>query len=132
MLAHMAEHRHAPSFDEFSQRNELDMDSLASRIIKRDMSPSEVRKLWDANPESWQIAFAGDFPSFYQAVSDIMSRNMASSAAPVTIPGTKLIEDCSLAELFEKHPAAWEKIHIAVYAAACNRQSGKFRCAETG
>jgi superfamily II DNA or RNA helicase len=138
MLAHMAENRQEPPFYEFDGRGGLDAGLFAQDICDKEMGPKTrieyLKKEWDADPQGLQTAFSGEFAKFERAVSDIVSAMTLppGTAKPVVVDGKKPIEDCSLSELFEKHPAVWEKIRSAVYAGARDRASGKYKSAETG
>jgi superfamily II DNA or RNA helicase len=140
MLGHMAKHSDPPRLIKFDQRNAYDIDKIAKHVYGQDMGPkatiSHLKELWGTDQTGWNVFFGGDFPCFARAVQETVDRLAIGGLGPVTaptaIPGKKLVEDCSMAELYEKQSKKWKELRDAVYRAAYDQTTRKYRCAATG
>lgn len=141
MLSYLASYGSPPPFFEFNKRKDYDIERVADDIFSReDMGPKAVvehlEDLWKQDPTGWQTFFGGDFRSFYKTIQDLVSdmaiKSSQADAVPVVIPGKKAVEDCSMAELYEKQPKEWKELRDSVYDSAYDRSTGEYRCAATG
>ena len=93
------------------------------------------RGLWEADQTIWNAFFGGDFPCFAKTVQEAVNRlgmdEFPAVKAPRAVPGKKSVEDCSMAELLKKHPQQWEELREAVYKAAYDKATCRYRCAAT-
>jgi len=140
MLDHIVKYGEAPKFFRFDQRHKYDIDAVADHIFEQEMGDKgkmlHLKGLWDEDETGWRILFGEDFRHFAKTVLDAVNRLNLDLQEPVsgpkTILGKKSAEDCSMAELYDKHRKHWREIHDAVYAAAYDKKSKKYRCAATG
>ena len=140
ILDHIAKYGTAPEFLGFDQREHFNIDKIAKDIYEQDMGDKakvlHLKELWDKSQTGWQTFFGGDFPCFVKTVQDVVNRLaidvFREDSDPKSVLGRKSVEDCSMAELFEKHPERWKQIREAVYSAAYDTRTKKYRCAATG
>lgn len=140
MLDHIAKYGTQPEYLGFDQRDDYDIDKIASGIYEQEMGDKakmrHLKNLWDAGETGWRTFFGGDFPCFAKTVQEAVDRraiiDFEAVSYPKTIQGEKRVEDCSMAELYEKHPKRWRELRDAVYSAAFDRRTGKYRCDLTG
>ncbi len=140
MLGHMAKHSDPPPFFEFRQRNDYDIDKIAKHIYGQELGARAIVEhldtLWKQDQTGWTTFFGGDFSCFHKTVrelvDDLAMGKLRPATAPRAILGKKPVEDCSMAELYEKQPKKWKELRDAVYRAAYNRTTGKYQCAKTG
>jgi superfamily II DNA or RNA helicase len=141
LLGHIAKQGEGPRLMRFDQRDKYDVDKIAKDICEQELGPRKIldylRNLWDADQLGWSTLFGKDFDRFRTTVQELVNRMALADrpsevSAPRSILAKKSVEDCSLSELYEKHPEKWKELHDAVYDAAYDRKLGQYRCAATG